>query len=289
MDTDFLIEINQTKYSIEIEYLRQIHFFKQSDRLHIHPAYHFILISEGSNDLYLRNTPPQHTETNSLIFINPLVPHHFSPDPKTGVEHTCIVWRFKDTKGNYELTPLQEILGISNCNRDYIVKKINDIDAKSFIAKERRAGMAYENSDSVLASMFMWQLCFYGIDLLWSDAITGDQPKYSMSEKLTQKIKNLIDPSISDSALDIPAIANELSLHPNYINKIFRLVEGIPIGRYIINKRLELAKMLLTNTDLNICEIAEACGFNQHSYFTRTFKKTFTQNPLEYRNEHNTV
>ncbi|MBR2872686.1 MAG: helix-turn-helix transcriptional regulator, partial [Lentisphaeria bacterium] len=47
--------------------------------------------------------------------------------------------------------------------------------------------------------------------------------------------------------------------------------------------RLKHALALLTQSDLNISVIALECGFNDLSYFYRTFKKKYSFNPGEYK------
>jgi two-component system response regulator YesN len=50
--------------------------------------------------------------------------------------------------------------------------------------------------------------------------------------------------------------------------------------RYI---RIDRAKELLDFTDKSIAEIAEASGFSNQNYFTRTFKKITGMTPSHYR------
>jgi AraC-like DNA-binding protein len=40
---------------------------------------------------------------------------------------------------------------------------------------------------------------------------------------------------------------------------------------------------MLTNTDLSVLEIAMECGFNDYSYFIKTFKKLKGVTPKQYR------
>ena len=49
---------------------------------------------------------------------------------------------------------------------------------------------------------------------------------------------------------------------------------------------MKSSKILLTNTELTIAEIAYKVGFNDHTYFTRSFTKTYSLSPIEYRKKH---
>ena len=52
---------------------------------------------------------------------------------------------------------------------------------------------------------------------------------------------------------------------------------------YLINYRITKAASLLTGTDSNILDIAQETGFDNLSYFNRTFKKIYNMTPKEYR------
>ncbi len=55
---------------------------------------------------------------------------------------------------------------------------------------------------------------------------------------------------------------------------------------YINNCRLKHAKKLLVETDDNMESIAEKCGFNSYSYFSKIFKNNFSLSPNTYRKNH---
>lgn len=72
---------------------------------------------------------------------------------------------------------------------------------------------------------------------------------------------------------------------PDYITKIFRKETGMSFKNYIIEKRLDLAKKMLLKTDDSIRDISLKVGYDNYSYFTRLFKKSFGVTPVEFRGE----
>lgn len=70
---------------------------------------------------------------------------------------------------------------------------------------------------------------------------------------------------------------------PDYITKIFRKETGMSYKNYVIEKRLSLAKKLLSETDYPIHDISQYVGYDNYSYFTRLFKKSFGVTPIEFR------
>ncbi|WP_408071974.1 response regulator [Butyrivibrio sp. JL13D10] len=70
---------------------------------------------------------------------------------------------------------------------------------------------------------------------------------------------------------------------PDYITKIFRKETGMSYKNYVIEKRLSLAKKLLAESDYPIHDISQYVGYDNYSYFTRLFKKSFGVTPIEFR------
>lgn len=55
-------------------------------------------------------------------------------------------------------------------------------------------------------------------------------------------------------------------------------------GRWIVNKKIALARQFLKTSDKTVNEIAYDCGFEDPSHFIKVFKKRENITPLAYRN-----
>ena len=53
--------------------------------------------------------------------------------------------------------------------------------------------------------------------------------------------------------------------------------------QYVKQFRIHKAAALLTSTDLKIVDIGNFCGFQEMSYFAKSFKKIYGCTPTEYR------
>ncbi|MBR9757373.1 MAG: helix-turn-helix transcriptional regulator [Algicola sp.] len=60
-------------------------------------------------------------------------------------------------------------------------------------------------------------------------------------------------------------------------------------GKWLIERRLQLAKSQLTTSKKSIQEIAFDCGFNNASHFSRVFKEQFNMSPSNYKVEKTTT
>lgn len=86
------------------------------------------------------------------------------------------------------------------------------------------------------------------------------------------------------SDINNTSIAEALGVSPNYLTKIFHRYTGMPLHKYLQNYRLEVARMMLSNGEHNVTEIARNCGFSTIHLFSRLFKKEFKVPPSEYMN-----
>ncbi len=86
-----------------------------------------------------------------------------------------------------------------------------------------------------------------------------------------------------DKPLVIDDIANYTCLSPSTISHTFKEQTGISVHRYIIKKKMVLAKNLIKD-NIPFNEVFERCGFNDYTSFFRCFKKEYGITPKDYRN-----
>jgi len=85
------------------------------------------------------------------------------------------------------------------------------------------------------------------------------------------------------SEINFARIAEDYKFSSSYLTKIFREHTGKPPIRYLIEYRVQIAKGLLQDTNLNIKEIAERTGFIDQFYFSKCFKSYCGVTPTQYK------
>lgn len=104
----------------------------------------------------------------------------------------------------------------------------------------------------------------------------------SAAEILTSKFKELIHDNIKTHH-QVNYYASLLNVTPNHLNKSIKTVTGKSAAKWIDETILLEAKYLLFQTTLSVSEIAIQVGHEDHSYFSRFFKKQEGISPVQYR------
>ena len=88
---------------------------------------------------------------------------------------------------------------------------------------------------------------------------------------------------------DLPSEASpswlaKLAQMPNHrFARTTKLIFGLTPTQYIAKSRLGKASSLLLQTDKSISDIAQICGYFDHSAFSRAFKKATGASPIDFR------
>lgn len=89
--------------------------------------------------------------------------------------------------------------------------------------------------------------------------------------------------------ISLQEIADEAGISKDYLQKIFKQHEGIPITEYISNVKIEAACNMLKYSDRRIREIAEYLHFGSVSYFSIAFRKKMNLSPKQYREQNKKI
>lgn len=100
---------------------------------------------------------------------------------------------------------------------------------------------------------------------------------------IVQRIVAYVDENYAEDSLNISTMAEALGLSNRYISTVFKKEKDIGLLDYIGMVRIEKAKLLLTETYMNIEDIYQKVGFTNKITFIRIFKKCEGITPTQYR------
>lgn len=104
---------------------------------------------------------------------------------------------------------------------------------------------------------------------------TSDQDEFSM---ITEFLNEHIEEQIT---LDM--ITKKFAINRNKLNALFTKHSLMTCMNYLQKLRIDLAKILLSKTEIPISEVSSRVGFPDPNYFTKLFKKTTGVTPSKYR------
>jgi AraC family transcriptional regulator len=108
----------------------------------------------------------------------------------------------------------------------------------------------------------------------------GGLPKHKL-----RRVTEFIEENL-ERDLTLAEIAGIAELSPFHFARSFKQSTGSTPIQFLTQRRIDLAKRLLVDSELPIVEIGLRAGFKNQSHFTTLFRKITAMTPKAYRNEH---
>ena len=86
--------------------------------------------------------------------------------------------------------------------------------------------------------------------------------------------------------LKVSNIAEYFGYNEKYLTTFFNRMAGMPLKKYLVQELMARAAAQLSDTNINISQIAYSLGYHDPHNFSNAFKKTMGMSPTEYRNSY---
>lgn len=169
-----------------------------------------------------------------------------------------------------------ELQFLNNYNvLDETIKGIMELFMLETKVKGRNGPAYFKNLIALLATHYIQNYSNY-FDLKHSQQ-SSSRFEQAQVDKIDQYIAENIGSNIS-----VDDLSDLLHCSKFYFLREFKKLVGVTPYQYLMSKRLEQAKALLTADKVNIALIAHELGFNDQSHFTRAFKSHFGVTPGQF-------
>ncbi len=248
---------------------------------HYHSDIELIHVISGVLNVTLNNTAFT-VKSGDFVFVNSETLHCAIPSECV---YECIVFNF------------DFFLSIPERNVLNLAEKIKNHDITVRPVFDKSCGEIYNNFHNIFSAMNekfdISKLLVIGemyrlFSLIIKDghftavssnvsAVTDDKSTAKLKKVLSFIRENFAKP------LTLEEMASVAAMSEKYFCYFFKKMTNKSPVEYLISYRIECAARKLLNTDYSVTEIAYSSGFNDLSYFIKTFKSIKGVTPKEFR------
>lgn len=250
------------------------------DKLHQHEEVQISFIEKGEGAVFAGDTISQYQEGDILV-IGSNLPHVFRSDVRENeisVMRTLFFTFTSFGKDFFELPTFKNIHPILESSKNgFIIHNAPKKVVKYF--KKLKKADAY--------SRF---ILFLDILKWLSTAENEPLSNYLYHKKITdnegKRMQTVFEFVMTNfhQNITLDEIASIANMTKNAFCRYFKVRTNKSFFQFLIEVRIErAAKLLSSNGELSVLEIAELCGFNNISNFNRKFKELKHLSPLQYR------
>ena len=217
-----------------------------------------------------------------ILFVNKNEIHKPVVNPNKYYER-IVIWLNPDfmakyAQGNNNLLKCFEVAIKNNYNLLRLNMKSIDI-IKNLIQDIQNCNNSNEFGSEILKESLFVQLMVL-MNRLFLNSDKNRDIEDIQYDKTIEGVLNYINSNLEND-LSIDTIASEFFISKYYLMRKFKNQIGSSIHNYVVQKRLILARSLLSD-GLSMSSVCSRCGFNDYSSFVRAFKKVYGVSPSNY-------
>ena len=236
--------------------------------LHRHVYYEIFLIGNSPLNMFTENS--ERTYENKILIVPPTLGHNgFSSYDDV---YTITVSE-NEGKPNGRLANLKRedvtVLDLTDGAKDYFDK----------LLQAKRSSSLDKIKCECLVKLILAEV-FQLLDEKREQNL-GD--KYKEKNLYAEQIDQYVNTHYIGSGGSLKELADKMFLSVRQTSRLIKKIYGCTFPQIINQRRMEVASVLLKNSDYTIGEIITLLGFETDNYFFYTFKKNYGESPLQYR------
>lgn len=224
-----------------------------------------------------------HMVPGDLLFINPMELHRPLPDPDEPICERFVLWINREYLEQLSTDQLS-LTGCFDTSRPDHTHLIRPDAAERAVLTARLGELVREYYSKDLGSHLSATGAFLQL-IVQLNRLADRSNSIREGEQLSLLVQNAmqyIGENIS-SALSLEEIAGQLFVSKYHLSHAFSAEVGISVYRYILLRRLLLARQLLLDGE-PAGQVCRSCGFSDYTSFYRAFKSEYGISPREFTN-----
>lgn len=233
------------------------------------PDFYMIMLCVDGEGTYICNTTTYSIHTGDLIVC---YPHVYTKYFSSSTNPWSLYWAHFITTNSF----IQELLYSEEINYEHAVCHISDYSVIVEIFNELLSSQAsFCNQSQMNLNQCKFRTLLHLILYKYKNETETNTYITDFYNYVTLNLNKKI--TLDD-------LSSELNISKFYLSRLIKSQIGISPIQYIINQRMNQAKIMLTSTNLSINEIALYTGFDNSTFFSNTFKKHMGTSPSNFRN-----
>jgi AraC-like DNA-binding protein len=241
-----------------------------------------LFFSAGTGDLKGRDNRHIPLHHGTCLWLTPGRIYEANQDPVDACQNYFIHFELLDREGHCrphdEPVPPEWISNIDTVAVESLFRRITTL--LPYYRTEQRGRFSLERiavAESLLLSLLM--------DLDFSSHPSQPEPSFGLRQLHNEAIMRIVADiqQRPDDPRTVQSMADDAGYSAAHFSRVFHAVLGHWPEQFLIEQRIERAKVLLTTSSLSVFEIAEKLGYKQQSFFSTQFKLKVGSSPRAYR------
>jgi AraC-like DNA-binding protein len=184
-------------------------------------------------------------------------------------QHWCIHFTTVGMHGELARVPIHFSLGSTH---EFAVERVRAIAR----LQAQASAVSLAAASAAMQELILW--------LVMQAQERGNDQRERRSLSAVERVAAIAHARFTEP-LTVPELADEVGMTQNYLARMFRQRFGMTIPRYLLNRRIEYARHLLTTTNIPIHRVAARVGLPDAQHFNKQFRKLVGTSPSQARIE----